>query len=148
MLLAPEVPQVLRQQLAAAHAAAVVVQVIVHDVGIVGVDARVLLGLVLGAVALVVLVENVVVIHERIGRAREKVQQEPFYLRVVYAFHLRRVVEVPALGLAVRQRNAKLVHAFGAAGRETRVVLLHSSCVAQHLRKIEAPAPDVLLFLA
>ena len=72
VLLTPEVPQVLRKQLTAAHAAAVVVQVVVHDVGVEVVHARVLVVLILGAVTLVVLVEYVVVVHERIRRARSR----------------------------------------------------------------------------
>src|SRR5712672_1443092 len=66
VLLPTEVPQVLREQLAAAHAATVVVQIVVHEVGIVGVHTRVLVVLVLGAVALVVLIKHVVVVYERI----------------------------------------------------------------------------------
>ena len=105
MLLAPEVAQVLCQQLAAAHAAAVVVQIVVHDVGVVGIDAGFSV-LVLRAVALIVLVEDVVVVHQRVGRVREEVEQELLDLRVVDALHLLRVVEVRALGVEVRQRDA------------------------------------------
>ena len=148
VLLAPEVAQVPGEQLAAAHAAAVVVQVVVHEVGVGGVHTRVLVVLVLRAVALVVLVKHVVVVHQRIGCVREKLQEELLHLRVEHALHLRRVVEVLALGLAVRQCDAKLVHALGAVGREAWVVLLHSSRVAHHLRKIEASPHVVPIVLA
>src|SRR5208282_5700297 len=148
VLRAPEVAQVLREQLAASYAPAVVVQVVVHVVGVVGIYTRVLVVLILGAVAFVVLVKYVVVVHERIGGVRVKLQQELLHLRVEHALYLGRIVKIPASGLAVRQRHAKLVHALGAAGRETGVVLIHSSRIAQDLRKIEASAPDVLLFLA
>ena len=119
-----------------------------HEVGVVGVHTGVLVVLVLRAVAIVVLVKHVVVVHERICRVREKLQKELLHLRVEHALHLRRVVEVLALGLAVRQRYAKLVHALGAVGRKTWVVLLHALRVAHHLRKIEIPPSDVVLFLA
>jgi len=88
----------------------------VHNVGVVGVHTRALVVLVLSAVALVVLVKHVVVVHERIRRVREELQEELFHLRVEHALHLCRVVKVLALGLTVRQRNAKLVHALGAVG--------------------------------
>jgi hypothetical protein len=58
VLRAPELPQVFGEQLAAAHAAAVVVQVVVHKVGVIGVHTRVLAVLVFRAVARVVLVEE------------------------------------------------------------------------------------------
>ena len=90
-----------------------------HDVGVVGVHTRVFVVLVFCAVALVVLVKHVVVVHERIGRTGEEVEEEFLDLRVEHTLHLGRVVEVLALGLAVRQRDAKFVHALGARGRET-----------------------------
>jgi hypothetical protein len=43
----------------------------VHQVGVIGIYTRVVAVLVFGAVARVVLVENVVVIDQRIGRVRE-----------------------------------------------------------------------------
>jgi len=72
VLRAPEVPQVPGEQLAAAHPTAVVVQVVVHKVGIIGVHTRVVAVLVFRAVARVVLVEYVVVVDQRIGRVREE----------------------------------------------------------------------------
>ena len=72
VLLATEVPQVPGEQLTAAHAAAVVVQVVVHEAGITGIHTRVLVGLVFRAVARVILVEDVVVVDQRIGRVREE----------------------------------------------------------------------------
>ena len=87
MLFAPEVPQVLGQQLAAAHAAAVIVQVVMHQRGVAGVHAGVLVGLVFGAVARVVLVEDVVVVDEGVGRIWEKVQQQLLDLRVEHPLH-------------------------------------------------------------
>src|SRR5262249_40934173 len=133
---------------AAAHTTAVVVQVVVHDVGVIRIDAWILLVLIFRAVALVILVKHVVVVYQRVRRAGEKVQKELFDLRIVYALDLGRVVEVLALGFAVRERDAELVHALGAVWRKTGVVLLHASRVAQHLRKIKASPPDVMLFLA
>ena len=103
VLLAPEVSKVLGQQFTAPHAAAVVIQIVVHDVGVVGVYTRVFVVLVFRTVALVVLVKYVVVVHERIRRLREKFQEELLHLRVVHALDFRRVVEVLALGLTVRQ---------------------------------------------
>ena len=148
MLRAPEVPQVPGEQLAAAHAAAVVVQVVVHDVGVVGVHARVLVVLVFRAVARIVLVEDVVVVDQCIGRAREELEKELLDLGIEHALDFRRVVEVRALGLEMRQRDAEPVHAFGTVGREARVILADAPRVAQHLREIEVPPPVVLLVLA
>src|SRR5579871_420563 len=130
VLRAPEVAQVLREQLAAADAAAVIVQVVVNDVGVVGIHARIFVGLILGAVALVVLVKYVVVVHERIRRAGEKLQQKLLHFRVEYALNLGGIIEVLAPGLAVPQRNAKPVHARGAVGRETGVIFLHATRIA------------------
>ena len=48
----------------------------------------------------------------------------------------------------MRQRDAEPVHAFGAVGREARIVLADAPRVAQHLREIEVPPPVVLLVLA
>jgi hypothetical protein len=76
VLLAPEITQVLRQQLAAAHPPAVVVQIVVHQVGVIGVHARVLAVLILRAVALIVLVEDIVVVDQRVGRVREELEQQ------------------------------------------------------------------------
>src|SRR5947208_3317914 len=76
VLRAPEVPQVFGEQLAAAHAAAIVVQVVVHQVGVIGVHTRVVAVLIFRPVALVVLVENVVVIDQRIGRIREELEEQ------------------------------------------------------------------------
>ena len=123
MLLAPEITQILRQQLAAAHAPAVVVQVVVHQVGVIGVHAGVLAVLILRAVALVVLVEDIVVVDQRIGRVREELEQQLLDLRVVHPLHLSRIVDVCALGLEVRPGHAELVHAFGAVRRKARIVL-------------------------
>ena len=148
VLLATEVAQVLGEQLAAAHAAAVVVQVVVHEGGVTGVHTRVLVVLVFRAVARVVLVEDVVVVDQRIGRVREELEQELLDLGVEHALHLRRIVEVRALGLEVRQRDTEPVHAFGALGREARVVLADAPRVAHHLREPEVPLPAVLLVLA
>ena len=119
-----------------------------HDVGVVGAHPRVLVVLILLDVASVVLVECVVVVHQRIRGAREELHEELLHLRVEHALHLRRVIEVLALGLAVRQRDAKLVHALGAVGQETWVVLVQSSRVAHHQRKIEASPLVVFLVLA
>ena len=63
MLLAAKIPQVLGEQLAAAYPAAVVVQVVMYEVGIVGVHAWVLVVLVFRAVAFVVLVKHIVIVH-------------------------------------------------------------------------------------
>ena len=48
----------------------------VHQVGVIGVHTRVVAVLVFGAVALVVLVEDVVVIDQRVGRIREELEQQ------------------------------------------------------------------------
>ncbi len=48
----------------------------------------------------------------------------------------------------MRQRDAEPVHAFGAVGREARVVLADAPRVAHHLREPEVPLPVVLLVLA
>ena len=148
VLRAPEVPQVLGEQFAAAHAAAVVVQIVVNKGGVTGVHTRVLVVLVFRAVARVVLVEDVVVVDQSISRVREELEQELLDLGVEYALHLRRVVEVQALGLEVRQRDTEPVHAFGAVGREARVVVADAPSVAQHLREPEVSPPVVLLVLA
>jgi hypothetical protein len=64
----------------------------VHQVGVIGVHPRVVAVLVFGAVAPVVLVEDVVVLDQRIGRIREELEQELLDLRVEHALHLRRTV--------------------------------------------------------
>ena len=119
-----------------------------HEVGVIGVHARVLVVLVFRAVARVVLVEDVVVVDQGVGRAREELEEELLDLGVEHALHLRRIVEVRARGLEVRQRDAEPVHAFGAVGREARVVLADAPRVAHHLREIEVAPPVVLLVLA
>ena len=48
----------------------------------------------------------------------------------------------------MRQRNAEPVHAFGAVGRETRVVLADPPRVPHHLWEIEVPPPAIVLVLA
>ena len=48
----------------------------------------------------------------------------------------------------MRQRDTEPVHAFGAVGREARVVLADAPRVAHHLREPEVPPPVVLLVLA
>ena len=87
-----------------------------HNVGVLGIHAPVLAVLVLFAHARVVLVENVVVIVQCIGRAREEGEEKLLDLGVEHTLHLRRIVEVRARGLDVRQREAEPVHAFGAVG--------------------------------
>jgi hypothetical protein len=74
----------------------------VHDVGILGVHTRVLGVLVLCSVARVVLVENVVVVDECIGRAGEKFQDELLDFGVEYALDFRRILEVRAFGFEMR----------------------------------------------
>ena len=145
---APEVAQVLGQQLTAAHATAVVVQVVVDEVGVAAVDARVLVVLILGPVARVVLVEHIVVVDQGVGRAREEVQEELLDLDVEDALNFVRVVEVPAFRLQMRQCDPQLVHALRAVGREPGVVLLHAARVAEHLRKVEATATMIALVAA
>jgi hypothetical protein len=64
------------EQLAAAYAAAVVVQVVVHKGGVTGVHTRVLVVLVFRSVARVVLVEDVVVVDQCISRVPEELEAE------------------------------------------------------------------------
>jgi hypothetical protein len=106
MLGAAEVPQVPGQQFATGHAAAVVIEIVVHQVGIVRVDPRVLLVLVLGAVPGIVLVEDIVVIDQGVGRAGEEIEQQLLDLGIKDALHLRRGIEVGAFGVEMRQRDA------------------------------------------
>ena len=60
-------------------------------------------------------------------------KQEFLDLGVENALHLCRIVEVCAFGLEVRQRDTEPVHAFGAIGREARVVLADAPGVAHNL---------------
>lgn len=71
MLFAPKVAKIAREQFAAAHATPIIVQIVMHDVGVLGVHARVFGLLILAAVAGIVLVEDVVVIDQSVGRAGE-----------------------------------------------------------------------------
>src|SRR5438477_2980070 len=48
----------------------------------------------------------------------------------------------------MRHRHTEPVHAFGAVGREARIVLADAPRIAQHLREIEVPPPAALLVLA
>ena len=107
MLFAPEIAQVLRQQLTAAHPAAVVVQIVMHKVGVFGIHARVFGVLVFGTVARVVLVKGIVVVDQRVRRPREEIQQQLFDFRIEHPFHFRRVVEIGAFGFQMRQRQAQ-----------------------------------------
>ena len=111
------------------------------EVGVSGVHAGVPGVLVFRAVALIVLVEDIVVIDQRVGRIREELQQQLLDFRVEHALHFRGVVEVPALRLEMRQRDAEPVHAFGASGREARIVFADPARIAQHLREVEAAPP-------
>ena len=129
------------------HPAAVVVEVVVHEVDVLGVHSRIPGVLVLGAIALVVLVEHVVVVDERIGRVGEEVHEELLDLGVEDPLDFGRVVEVLALRFEVRQRDAEPVHALGAVGREPRVVLSDAARVAQHLREVEALSLVALVVL-
>jgi hypothetical protein len=94
-----------------------------HEVGVIGVHTGVLAVLVFGAVALVVLVEDVVVVDQCVRRVREEIEQQLFDFGVIHPLHFRRIVDVCAFGLEMRQGQAELVHAFGAVRREARVVL-------------------------
>ena len=116
VLLTPEVAQVLGQELAAAQAAAVVVEVVVDDIGVEGVDPRVLIVLILPDRTRVFLVKHIVVIYEGIGCTGEEIEQELLNLRVEHALHLGCVVEILALRFAVGERDAELVHALGLVG--------------------------------
>jgi hypothetical protein len=52
---------------------------------------------------------------------------------------------IRALGLQVRQRQAEPVHAFGAVGREARIVLADAPRIAHHLGEKQVSRPVVLL---
>ena len=148
VLLASEVPKVLREQLTTAYPAAIIVQVIVHEVGVTGVYTWDLVVLVFLAVALVVLVKHIVVVHKRICRTREILQEEFLHLRVEHSLYLLRVIEVLTLGLTVCQRDPELIHALRTVWREAWLILLHSSRVPQHLWKIETSSPLIAFFFA
>ena len=117
MLGAPEVPQVLRQQLAATHTARIVVEIVVDEVHIVRVDARVFGILILGRVTREIHVEDVVVEDQGIGGVGEEIQQQPLHLGIKHTFDFLVIVKVTACGFAVCQRNTQPVHAFRAVGR-------------------------------
>ncbi len=85
MLFAAEVAPVHRQQPAATHTPAVVVQVVVYQVRIVRAYVRVLVDLIFRAVALMVLVEYVVVGHKCVAGAETEpeLQLDPLSCRRV-----------------------------------------------------------------
>ena len=101
VLLAAEITEVLREQLTTTNPATVVVQIVVNEVGVKGVYTWDLVVLVFCAVALVVLIKHVVVVHKRIRRVWEKLQEQFLHFRVEHALHLFCVIEVFALGLTV-----------------------------------------------
>jgi hypothetical protein len=59
------------------------------------------------AIARVILVEDVVVVDQRIGRVREELEEELLDLRIVDVPYLGRVVDVRALRLEVSQRDTE-----------------------------------------
>ena len=97
VLLAAKIAQIPGQQFTATHATTVVVEVVVHDVGIEGVDPRVHIGLVFNDIPHIVLVEHIMVVDQRIGRAGEELEQQRLYFRVVHASNLFGVINVRAL---------------------------------------------------
>ena len=61
LLLATKVPEVSSQQFPTTHPPAVVIQIVVHQIGLVGIDAWVFGILVFGTIAFVILIKNVVI---------------------------------------------------------------------------------------
>ena len=119
-----------------------------NDVGVIGVHAGIFLFLIFRAVALIVLVEDVMVVDQRIGRAREKVEKKLFDLRVVDPLHFLGIVEVGAFGFEMGERDAKPVHAFGTGGRKARIIFADAPRIAHHLREEKIALEIVLLALA
>ena len=100
-----------------------------NEIGVVGVYPRVLVVLIFGAIAFIVFVENIVVVDQRVRCARKELEQQFFHLGVEHSLYLMRVIKILALRFAMRERNAKLVHALCAIRRESRVVLLDAPCI-------------------
>ena len=78
----------------ATDAAGIVVQIIVHQVCVSRVDPWIFVVLILGAVTLVIFVENIVVVDKGVGRIGEKLQQQLLHLRVKNALNLVGIVKV------------------------------------------------------
>jgi hypothetical protein len=74
-LFATKVPEVSSQQFPTTHPPAVVIQIVVHQVGVVGVDAWVFGILIFGTIAFVIFVKDVVIEDEGVAGIREKCQQ-------------------------------------------------------------------------
>jgi len=97
-----------------------------------GVHTRVLVVLVFRAVARIVPVEDVVIVDQRIRAPGKELEEELLDLGVEHALHLRRIVEVRALGLEVRQETPSRSMHSGCWARG-RVVLADAPRVAHHL---------------
>ena len=148
VLLASEVPQVLRQQLPASHAPGIVVEIVVHEIDISGVDSGVLRFLIFPDRAVVVPVEDVVIVDEGIGGTGKEIQEKLLDFRIEDTLHFRCVVEVGAGGVEVGQGDPQPVHALGRGHRQTRSGFLDLAGIAYYLGKIEGTPPDVLFRLA
>ena len=96
------------------------------DVGVVSIDPRILVVLIFLDGPRVVLVKQAVVVHERVSRTGEEIEQEFFYLRVEHALDLGRVIEVLAFRFDMSERDAKLVHALGGSWARDRGSILPS----------------------
>ena len=77
--------------------------------------------LILDHVTIVVLVEHVVVVRQRIGCTGKEIEYEFFYLRIKNALDLVGVVKVPALRFEMRDRQTKFVHTFRAERRKAGI---------------------------
>ena len=72
VLFPAKVAEILGEQFATSHSATVIVQVIMDYVGVVDIHAGVFVGLILGAITLVILIENVMVVDEGVGSVGKK----------------------------------------------------------------------------
>ena len=65
---AAEVAKILQQQFSAANSATIIVQVVMDQIGVIGIDARVFVVLVFSPVPGVVLIKHIMVVDQRLGR--------------------------------------------------------------------------------
>ena len=74
MLFPTKVSQISCQQFTAAHPTAVVIQIVVHQIGVVGIDSGVFGVLVFCSITLVIFIKDVVIEDEGVAGIREKLQ--------------------------------------------------------------------------
>ena len=92
-----EVAKIFQQQFSAANSATIIVQVVMDQIGVIGIDARVFVVLVFSPVPGVVLIKHIMVVDQRLGRPGKVIQQQLLHFWVKHALHFSMIVEVLTL---------------------------------------------------